>query len=87
MNLRPVLFWDLAWDRDSMVLKMHQKKEETKFKLEWLKLEYKAKYKYLGITINNKSNMVDQIKEIKSKSKAAFQTILHLAGDRNFKQI
>ena len=31
--------------------------------------------------------MTDQIKTIKSKTEAAFQTILHLARDRNFKGI
>ena len=71
----------------SKVLKLGKQKEEEKFKLGDMSLEYTDKYKYLGITINNKNNMTDQIKEMKSKTEAAFQTILHLARDRDFKGI
>ena len=74
-------------DEKSKVLKIARKVEEQQFKLGELNLEFTEKYKYLGITINNKNNMADQIKGIKGKSEAAFQTILHLARDRNFKGI
>ena len=74
-------------EEKSKVLKMGKSTTEEQFTLGDLKLEYTEKYKYLGITLNNKNNMSDQIKTIKSKTEAAFQTILHLARDRNFKGI
>ena len=41
-------------------------------------------FKYLGLTINNKGNMEEHIKNIKGKTEAAFQTIFNLAGNDNF---
>ena len=42
------------------------------------------KYTYLGEVINDKWNLDSQIKEVKAKTEAAYQTILSIAGDRNF---
>ena len=46
-----------------------------------------AKYKYLGNTVNNKNNNTDQILSAKGKAEAAFQTILSMMGNKNFRKI
>ena len=74
-------------EEKSKVLKLGKQNQETQFKLGDIKLEYTEKYRYLGITLNHKNNMTEQIKEITGKTEAAFQTILHLARDKNFKGI
>jgi hypothetical protein len=50
-------------------------------------LNYTEKYKYLGHIQNSKNNLADHIIEIKSIAEAAYQTIIAIAGNRNFKGI
>lgn len=52
-----------------------------------MELEYTNKYKYLGITINEKLNMIDHISTIKGKTEAAYQTIINLLHDATFMNI
>ena len=52
-----------------------------------MKLEYCESYKYLGEHLNSKNNMDDHIKETKRKVEAAYQTILTVSHDRNFRGI
>ena len=69
----------------SKVMAIGPRKPTHELKLGDTTLEYTNKYKYLGETLNHKSNMEDQIKEIRKKTEAAFQTILTVAGDKDFK--
>lgn len=57
------------------------------FHLGKMDLEYTDKYKYLGKLLNNKWNLSDHIKETKGKVEAAYQTILHIAHDRKFRNM
>ena len=50
-----------------------------------MEIEETDKYKYLGEIINNKGNLEDHIKMLEGKIEAAYQTILHIAKDKNFK--
>ena len=50
-------------------------------------LEYTNKYKYLGETLNEKANLENHIQEVKGKVEAAYQTILSIAGNKQFKNI
>ena len=61
--------------------------EQEQLYLGSMELEYTDKYKYLGLTINEKLNLSDHIKSIKGKTEAAYQTILSLLHDRTFLQI
>ncbi len=69
----------------SKVMKIGSKIKDEKFHLGNMDLEFTTKYKYLGTVKNDKNNLKDHITEIKSKCEAAFQTILALAGNLNFK--
>jgi len=70
----------------SKVLKIGSKLE-THLKLGNMDIEETDKYKYLGEMMNNKGNMEDHIHMIEGKVEAAYQTILHIAKDNNFKCI
>ena len=45
------------------------------------------KYKYLGIMINDENNLKDHLIEIKKKTEAAYQTIISLCQNQNFKNL
>ncbi len=64
-----------------------KKQGETTFTLGNMELDQTETYKYLGETLNNKGNIKDHTKNIKGKAEAAYQTIMLLAGDTNFKNI
>ena len=61
--------------------------ESEKFNIGTLLLNNTTKYKYLGITLNNKMNLTDHSKIMKSKVEAAYQTVLTILQDHNFKAI
>ena len=63
------------------------RKLETHLKLGNIDIEETDKYKYLGEVMNNKGNMEDHIHMIEGKVEAAYQTVLHIAKDNNFKFI
>ena len=50
-------------------------------------LEETSKYTYLGEINNQRMNMKDQIKAIEGKVEAAYQTLIAVAEDREFKKI
>jgi hypothetical protein len=56
-------------------------------KLGNMNLEKTETYKYLGEIMNERSTMEHQIQEIKRKTEAAYQTILLIAGDKDFRNI
>ena len=58
---------------------------QTELKLGDMEIEETDKYKYLGEIINNKGNLEDHIKMLEGKVEAAYQMILHIAKDKNFK--
>ena len=62
-------------------------KQKHKFKLGNMVLDQTESYKYLGEVINTKNNLENQIKEIRAKTEAAFQTILILAENEEFRNI
>ena len=52
-----------------------------------MKLEYTDKYKYLGYVQNNKNNIEGHTKETKTKEGNASQTLLAIAGNKDFRNI
>ena len=46
-----------------------------------------TKYKYLGYTLNDKNNNSDHIQNCRSKAEMAYQTLLSIMGNKNFRQI
>ena len=56
-------------------------------KLGDMTMEYTSKYKYVGETLNEKANLDAHILEIKGKVEAAYQTILTIAGNKQFRNI
>ncbi len=69
----------------SKAMKIGKKAMNYKLKLGELKLEYTDNYKYLGNTINKTSTMQDQINQIKAKTEGAYQMVLKIGRDANFK--
>ena len=61
--------------------------EKIAFKLGEMTLDYTNSYKYLGHTQNTKNNLEDHLTETRKKVEAAYQTILAIAGNSNFKGI
>ena len=57
------------------------------FKLGEMTIEYCEKYKYLGVVLNNKTNLKDHIEETQKKTEAAYQTIMSIIGSPDFKGI
>ena len=54
-------------------------------KLGEMTLEYTNKYKYLGETLSEKANLETHIQKVKGKGEAAYQTILSIAGSKQFR--
>ena len=50
-------------------------------------IEETEKYTYLGEVNNKKFNLLDQIKSISGKVEAAYQTIIAVAEDKEFRKI
>ena len=69
------------------ILKIGPSKKMPTIKLGEMTLEYTNKYKYLGETLNEKANLETHIQEVKGKVEAAYQTILSIAGNKQFKNI
>ena len=74
------------WEIKSKVIKIGSS-VQTELKLGDMEIEETDKYKYLvlGEIINNKGNLEDHKKMLEGKVEAAYQTILHIAKDKNFK--
>ena len=62
-------------------------KQNPEFTLGDMNLKYTDKYKYLGYLQNNKNNLDDHIKATKAKVENAYQTLLAIAGNKNFSNI
>ena len=71
----------------SNAMKIGGGKDRPIFKLGDMILEYCKKYKYLGLVQNDKNNMKDHIASMKGKVEGAYQTIMAIAGNRQFKGI
>ena len=67
------------------VMKIGGGKTKPEFKRGAMNLEYRSNYKYQGYTLNDKNNMSYQTKGLKGKVEAAYQAILAISGNRNFK--
>ena len=52
-----------------------------------MELKYAEKYKYLGFMQSEKNNLKEHIKGLKGKVESTYQTILAIAGNKNFKNI
>ena len=63
------------------------KKDRPVFHIGDMILGQCEKYKYLGAIKNDKNNMKDHIKALKSKVEAAYQTILAITGNRDLADI
>jgi hypothetical protein len=70
---------------ETMILR--KTRNSPKFTLGTKTLNHTTTYKYLGMTINNKLNISDHINKIRSKTEAAYQTMLQLLHDPNFAAI
>ncbi len=68
----------------SKILKIGKETECPDLYLGEMKLEYQMTYKYLGETLNDRETLEDQIKEIKRKTEAAYQTILMIMGNQQY---
>jgi len=71
----------------SKVLKIGHKLPDRQFRLGDMNLEYCTKYKYLGIIMSNKNNQEEQLKEVRRKVEAAYNTILAIAGSVDLKGV
>lgn len=73
----------------SKMLKIGNKnnQEITTLTLGDMQIEQTDKYKYLGLTINNKNNLADQMKDIKTKTEGAYQTVMSLLHNKEFNNI
>ena len=63
------------------------RKTQTAFKLGDLTLEHAENYRYLGYTINPKNNNKCHIKTARGKAEMAYQTILKIMGNKNFREL
>ena len=68
-------------------LRTGKEKDPITLKLGDRTVEETTKYTYLGEINNRKMNLEDQIKAIEGKVEAAYQTIIAVAEDREFKKI
>ena len=68
-------------------LRTSKKKGKMDLKIGNKSIEETDKYQYLGEINNKNMNLSDQIKRIEGKVEAAFQTILTVTEDRDFKGI
>ena len=68
-------------------LRIGGKKDPVEMKLGQNTLKETEKYTYLGEINNNKMNLKDQIQAIGRKVEAAYQTIIAVTGDREFRGI
>ena len=71
----------------SKVMKIGKKLVDHKFYLGDMELEYCEKYKYLGVTLSKDNKQMHYIMETKRKAEAAFNTILAITGNVDFKHI
>ena len=62
-------------------MKVGRRGEQIPQKMGKMNLDYADRYKYLGLIQNSANNLKDQIKSIKGKVEAAYQTIMALASD------
>ena len=71
-----------------MILRPHKNHaNEDQFYLGNKALSKTTTYKYLGVTLNNKLTASDHINKIKSKTEAAYQSIMTILHDQNFAAI
>ena len=66
-------------------LRTSKKKDKIELKLGEQEIDEADKYTYLGEVNNKAMNLKDQIKHIEGKVEAAYQTLLAVAEDREYK--
>ena len=71
----------------SKVMKIGRPSAKPTFWLGNMELAYCDQYKYLGVIKNDKNNLKSHIKGLKGKVEAAYQTILAITGNRDFREI
>lgn len=74
-------------EEKSKVMTIEGKTNIAKFNLGDMTLKICQLYKYLGLILISKNNLDDHIKRIRGKSEMAYQTILRIAGNEQFKDI
>ena len=79
--------YHIEFGQSKSMAQMIGKVERIPFTLGDTLLKYTDKYKYLGHIQNSKNNLADHLIEMKSKAEAAYQMIIAIAGNRNFKGI
>ena len=71
----------------SKILQIGPLKKMPSIKLGKMTLECTNIYKYLGETLDEKANLETHIQEVKGKAEAAYQTVLSIAGNKQFRNI
>ena len=74
-------------EEKSNVMKIGWSKNNPEFTLGDINLKYTDKYKYLRYIQNSKNNLEDHIKALTGKLENAHQTLLVIAGNKNFSNI
>ena len=70
----------------SKIMIVGRDKDNDSFKLGQMLLQKTDKYEYLGVTLNNKGNLSDHLKQVKGKCEATItQTILDVARNRQLR--
>ena len=75
--------YHIQFGKEKSKIMTSAKKQDKEFRLGEMILETTENYKYLGETINTKLKLHDHIKNTRSKTEGALQTILGMAKDPN----
>jgi hypothetical protein len=71
----------------SNIMQINGKQAKHPVKIGSFEVEYTDKYTYLGFTINNKNSLEDHLTNIRTKTEAAYQTILNIMYNKEFSLI
>lgn len=74
-------------DKSKVMVIGGNKEQRPKFHLGKINLKYTDTYKYLGIHKNSANNINNHLEETRKKTEAAYQTLLSITSDANFKGI
>ncbi len=71
----------------SKALKVGGKPKTESFKLGDMDIDFTDEYKYLGCIQNSKNNQKNHLNELKRKAEGAYQTVMTVAGDSEFRNM
>lgn len=81
--------YHLEFGKNKSQIMIINPKDQTpaNIKLGEMELDQTKTYKYLGEMLNDSVNIDNQLKEARRKTEAAYQTIIMLTGNKNFKNL